>query len=154
MPPISLSLIIRFLTPQVNGGTHLPYCVLVTKYANYAYQADKSGSIVSPERPRGLASGDRFDASTGVETVASKCFFHMPLYRSSPNITTLCGRDDPGPLDAEHMWRLIGLRWHLLYDPGNNDRSPHQLPCQNWHRKSRVPNRIDLALLFCRDSVR
>lgn len=55
--------------------------VLVTKYAKYAYPADKSGGIVAPERPTGLVLGDRFDASIGVEVVAAKYFYHLPLYR-------------------------------------------------------------------------
>ncbi|MEZ6138283.1 MAG: hypothetical protein R3C53_25655 [Pirellulaceae bacterium] len=55
--------------------------VLLTKYAKYVYPADKSAGIVSPERPTGLTLGDRFDASVGVEVVASKYFFHLPFYR-------------------------------------------------------------------------
>ena len=55
--------------------------VLLTKYAKYAYPADKSKGIVSPERPTGLVQGDRYDASIGVEVVAWKYFFHLPFYR-------------------------------------------------------------------------
>ena len=55
--------------------------VRVTKYAKYAYVADKTKGIVSPERPTGLVEGDRFDASIGVEVVAWKYFYHLPFYR-------------------------------------------------------------------------
>lgn len=55
--------------------------VIVRKYAKYAYPADPSQGIVSPERPTGLVEGDRFDASIGVEVVAWKYFYHMPFYR-------------------------------------------------------------------------
>jgi transposase len=55
--------------------------VRVNKYAKYAHPADKSGGIVSPERPTGLVLGDRFDASIGVEVVAWKYFYHLPFYR-------------------------------------------------------------------------
>jgi len=60
--------------------------VRVNKYAKYACpvdktQGDKSGGIVSPERPTGLTLGDRFDASVGVEVVAWKYFYHLPFYR-------------------------------------------------------------------------
>ena len=55
--------------------------VRVTKYAKYAYVADETKGIVSPERPTGLVEGDRFDASIGVEVVAWKYFYHLPFYR-------------------------------------------------------------------------
>ena len=55
--------------------------VRVTKYAKYAYVADKTKGIISPERPTGLVEGDRFDASIGVEVVAWKYFYHLPFYR-------------------------------------------------------------------------
>jgi len=55
--------------------------VRVTQYAKYAYVADKTKGIVSPERPTGLVEGDRFDASIGVEVVSWKYFYHLPFYR-------------------------------------------------------------------------
>lgn len=55
--------------------------VRVTRYAKYAHPVDKSQGIKSPQRPTGLVEGDRFDASIGVEVVASKYFYHLPFYR-------------------------------------------------------------------------
>ncbi len=55
--------------------------VRVNKYAKYASVSNKTPGIVSPERPTGLVEGDRFDASIGVEVVASKYFYHLPFYR-------------------------------------------------------------------------
>ncbi|TWU61729.1 IS66 family transposase [Crateriforma conspicua] len=61
--------------------------VPVTRYAKYAYPADKTQGadqergIVSPERPTGLVEGNRLDASIGVIVVAWKYFFHLPFYR-------------------------------------------------------------------------
>jgi transposase len=78
--------------------------VEVVKYAKYAVPADPSNpdkkpGIISPERPIGLAQGDRFDVSVAVEVVAQKYFFHMPFYRQqdmfagsgwTPSRSTLC----------------------------------------------------------------
>lgn len=55
--------------------------VRVTQYAKYTRKGDKSKGVISPERPTGLALGDRFDASIGVEVVAWKYFYHLPFYR-------------------------------------------------------------------------
>ena len=60
--------------------------VRVNKYAKYVQpieknRADDEPAIISPERPTGLALGDRFDASIGVEVIAWKYFYHLPFYR-------------------------------------------------------------------------
>ncbi|MEM1228305.1 MAG: transposase [Planctomycetota bacterium] len=55
--------------------------VRVNKYAKYACPRDQTQGVISPERPTGLTLGDRFDASVAVEVIASKYFYHLPLYR-------------------------------------------------------------------------
>lgn len=55
--------------------------VRVTKYPKYACPQDAKCGVASPERPTGLAEGDRYDASIAAEIITGKYGYHLPVYR-------------------------------------------------------------------------
>ena len=55
--------------------------VRVTKYPKYVCHGHPDCGVASPERPRGLVEGDRYDTSVAAEIITAKYGFHLPIYR-------------------------------------------------------------------------
>lgn len=55
--------------------------VRVTRYPKYVCSGHADCGIASPERPRGLVEGDRYDTSVAAEIITAKYGFHLPVYR-------------------------------------------------------------------------
>ncbi len=143
--------------------------VLLTKYAKYAYPADKSTGIISPERPTGLTLGDRFDASIGVEVVASKYFFHLPFYRQqdmfggngwTPSRSTLVNIETAvefalRPL-AEHLRKLLKTDQTVgCDDTGVLLLTPKAMPDLSSHpRRERISEVLSAAIESGKPSIK
>lgn len=94
--------------------------VRVTKYPKYACPSGPACGIASPERPRGLVEGDRYDTSVAAEIITAKYGFHLPVYRQqdlfagsgwTPDRSTLlnllvASAELLGPL-AEHIKQMV-----------------------------------------------
>jgi transposase len=142
--------------------------VLIRKYAKYAYPANPSQGIVSPERPTGLVEGDRFDVSIGVEVVAWKYFYHLPFYRQqdlfagsgwTPSRSTLANLE----ASVEFALRPLAdyLRRYLKTDPcvGCDDTgvlliTPKAMPDLSEHpRKDRIAEVLAAAMEAGKPSI-
>ena len=55
--------------------------VKVLRYPKYACSGAPECGVASPERPRGLVEGNRFDSSVAAEIVTGKYAYHLPIYR-------------------------------------------------------------------------
>ena len=55
--------------------------VRVTVYPKYACAGEPDCGITSPERPRGIVEGNKYDSSVAAEIITNKFGYHMPLYR-------------------------------------------------------------------------
>jgi transposase len=54
--------------------------VQVTKHPKFAC-ADPECGVTSPDRPKGLVEGDRYDVSVAAQIINAKYGYHLPIYR-------------------------------------------------------------------------
>ena len=55
--------------------------VRVTVYQKYACDNQPGCGVASPERPTGIAEGNKYDASIAAEIITAKWGYHLPIYR-------------------------------------------------------------------------